>query len=113
MKIPEPSPAALERLRTLLAGDSRVQLRKMFGQPAAFVQGNLCVGAFGNELFVRLNEADARILSKVPGVRHFEPAPGRPMKQYFVLPRALLEDRVQAKKWIARSIEFAANLPAK
>lgn len=113
MKMPTPSMEAARRLDKLLAGDHRVQVRKMFGQPAAFANGNMCVGAFGKDLFVRLGEADVRILSKVPGVRHFEPMPGRSMKQYLVLPPALLRKPAEARKWVARSIEYALTLPPK
>ena len=111
--MPKASPEASNRLETLLAGDPRVRIRKMFGQPTAFVNGNMCVGTYGTDLFVRLGEADIRTLSKVPGVRHFEPMPGRPMKQYLVLPRSLLEKPIQARKWVVRSIEYALSLPGR
>jgi TfoX/Sxy family transcriptional regulator of competence genes len=113
MKMPAASPEAAKRLEALLSGDPRVQLRKMFGQPAAFANGNLCVGTFGRELFVRLDEADVKVLSKTPGVRPFEPMPGRPMKQYLVVPPGVLGRPVEAKKWIQRSIEYALSLPPK
>ena len=113
MKMPRASPGAAKRLETLLAGDSRVEVRKMFGQPAAFVNGNMCAGTFGDDVFVRLDEKDVRALSKVRGVRHFEPMPGRPMKHYLVLPPALLKDRDQARKWVASSIEYVLSLPPK
>jgi len=111
--MPKPSPTAAKRLETLLAGDSRVQVRKMFGHPAAFVNGNMCVGTFGNDVFVRLDEAGVRSLTRVEGIRSFEPMPGRPMKQYLVLPPSLLRDSKQSKKWVQRSIEYALSLPPK
>lgn len=111
--MPAVSPRAGKLLEELVGDDSRLQIRKMFGQPAAFVNGNLCVGTFGNDFFVRLSEADAEVLSKVTGVRPFEPMPGRAMKQYLILPPALLERSAQAKKWVARSIEYALSLPPK
>ena len=113
MKMPRVSPEASQRLETLLGRDPRVKIRKMFGQPAAFANGNICVGTFGKELFVRLNDSDVEILTKVAGVRRFEPMPGRPMKQYLVLPPALLEKPTEAKKWVRRSVEYALSLPPK
>ena len=111
--MPKASPEAAQRLTSLLGRDPRVEVRKMFGHPAAFVNGNLCVGTFGDELFVRLGAADVLALAKAPGVRPFEPMAGRPMKQYLVLPPAMLNRPAQAKKWVARSIEHALSLPPK
>lgn len=113
MKMPAPSPEAKERLISLLAGETRVQVRKMFGHPAAFANGNMCVGTFGTDLFVRLSEPDIQALSKVEGVRTFEPLPGRSMKQYLVLPPSLLRDAKSSRKWVRRSIEYALSLPPK
>lgn len=113
MEMPRASAEATKRLESLLAGDPRVRLRKMFGQPAAFVNGHLCAGTFGSELFVRLGEADVATLAKVPGVRRFEPMPGRPMRQYLVLPPAMLKKATEARKWVARSIEYVLTLPPK
>lgn len=113
MKMPRASASAAKQLESLIAGDPRVQVRKMFGQPAGFVNGNMCVGTFGTDLFVRLSKDDIPVLSKVAGVRPFEPMPGRPMKQYLVLPPALLENPTQARKWVVRSIEYALSLPPK
>lgn len=111
--MPAVSPEAERRLEEFVGKDSRLQVRKMFGQPAAFANGNLCVGTFGTDLFVRLSESDAALLFKVAGVRLFEPMSGRPMKQYLVLPPALLEKPAQAKKWVTRSIEYVLSLPPK
>lgn len=113
MKMPPPSPTATERLELLFGGDPRIRLRKMFGQPAAFVNGNLCAGIFGRDLFMRLDGADVQVLSKVAGVRPFEPMPGRRMTHYLVLPPKLLGQPALAKKWAARSIQYVLSLPAK
>jgi len=85
----------------------------MFGHPAAFVNGNLCVGTFGNDMFVRLDEPGVQGLSKIEGVRPFEPMPGRPMKQYLVLPPSLLKNPTKARSWVQRSIDYVLTLPPK
>jgi len=113
MKMPHASSETAALLDALLEGDPRVKVRKMFGHPAGFANGNMCVGTFGGELFVRLGDSEGRLLSQTPGVRRFEPMPGRPMKQYFVLPPAILQKPAQAKKWVARSIEYVLSLPPK
>ena len=111
MEMPRASAGAAKRLEALVGEEPRVRLRKMFGQPAAFANGNLCVGVFGADLFVRLSEEDVRTLAKAPGVRRFEPMPGRPMKQYLVLPAAMLQKTAEARKWVARSFEYSLSLP--
>lgn len=113
MRMPKASAGVTRQLERLLAGEPRIRLRKMFGQPAAFANGNLCVGTFGPLLFVRLSEEDGRVLSKTPGVRGFEPMPGRVMKHYFVLPRAVLARPAESKKWVQRAIDYASTLPPK
>jgi len=113
VQIPQASPESTKRLESLIGGDVRIRIRKMFGQPAGFVNGNLCLGTFGADLFVRLSGPDVRALSKVAGVRPFEPMPGRPMKQYLVLPEALLRRPAEAKKWVGRSVDYVLSLPPK
>jgi TfoX/Sxy family transcriptional regulator of competence genes len=113
MKMPQPTAEAVHRFETLISGDLRVQIRKMFGHPCGFVNGHMCVGTFGDDVFVRLSETDHRRASKVRGVRSFEPIPGRPMKEYVVLPSSLLKDPSRSKKWVERSIAYASTLPAK
>jgi len=58
MKISPPSAAAIARFEALLPEDPRVTRRPVFGQPAAFVNGNMFLGVLGSEVFVRLSEAD-------------------------------------------------------
>lgn len=113
MKMPKASPEAAQLLETLLSGEPRVEVRKMFGHPAAFAKGNMCVGTFGDQIFVRLSESDGAALSGLPGTRRFEPMPGRPMKHYFVLPPGVLRDPAASKKWVRKSVEYALSLPAK
>jgi len=111
--MPKVSELARKRLESLISGDKRVVVRMMFGQPAGFVNGNLCLGTFGAELFVRLNGSDFGTVSRIKGVHPFEPMPGRPMKHYAVLPPALLGKTAEARGWVQRSIEYVLTLPPK
>jgi TfoX/Sxy family transcriptional regulator of competence genes len=111
--IPKITPTATRRFESLVANDSRFEVKKMFGQPAAFVNGNLCVGAFGDDVFVRLGESDLSSAEKLPGSRPFEPMPGRPMRGYRILPAAVLEDPRQAAEWVERAVRFTKGLPPK
>ncbi|MCI4364159.1 MAG: TfoX/Sxy family protein [Thermoplasmata archaeon] len=88
-------------------------VKKVFGQPAAFAEGNMFLGVFGEQLFVRLSEPALAELGKVPGVRPFEPMPGRAMRGYAVLPPSLLTEPGKAGRWVRKSLEFALSLPPK
>ncbi len=113
MKLPPPGGRATARFEELRPTGKDVTVRKMFGQPAAFVRGNLFFGVYGAELFVRLSERDAARALEVPGARRFEPMPGRPMKSYVVLPAHVRNDRTVAREWVETSLAFGRSLPAK
>jgi TfoX/Sxy family transcriptional regulator of competence genes len=110
-KIPRTSAESTALFHSLVDQDPRFLVKKLFGNPAAFVNGNLCLGTFGPDVFLRLSEEDQARLISVPGVRHFEPMPGRPMKGYLVLPRTLLEDRQEGPKWVERAVRWTKSLP--
>ncbi len=113
MKIPPPAPAAVKALEQLTPGDENVAVRKVFGQPAAFVNGNMFLGVFGAEVFIRLSDADRKQASKIPGLKAFEPMAGRPMREYVVLTPSVLADRSASRRWVAKSLKYSATLPAK
>ena len=107
---PPPSLAALFEARIAGTGAER---RSMFGQPCAFSGGNMCAGLFGDALFVRLGEADRAAQLALPGARPFEPMPGRPMREYVVVPPSMHADAAALDGWIARAVAYAGALPAK
>jgi TfoX/Sxy family transcriptional regulator of competence genes len=113
MVLPKASATAVKLFEELTPATPRVTTRKMFGQPAAFVNGNLFFGVFGEQLFVRLSASDRGKAQKIPGFTAFEPLPGRAMSEYLVLPPAIVGNRTQAKQWLACSLRFAGSLPPK
>jgi TfoX/Sxy family transcriptional regulator of competence genes len=66
------------------------QQRKMFGYPAAFVNSNMFMGLFAESMLIRLPEELRDSLLELPGAKVFEPMPGRAMREYVVLPPALI-----------------------
>jgi len=114
--VPRPSDATKDRFRALLPDDPRVQARPMFGQLAGFVNGNMFIGIFGDSIIARLPEADRITLVSKHGARPFEPMPGRPMKEYVVLPQGWLHDPKHDKDlhtWLDRALTSTAGLPTK
>lgn len=89
------------------------QQRKMFGYPAAFVNNNMFMGLFAESMMVRLPEELRNPLLRLEGAKMFEPMPGRPMREYVVLPAPLIADRTQLAEWVAKSFDYARSLPAK
>jgi len=47
------------------------------------------------------------------GAAQFEPMPGRPMREYVVLPRAVVEDEQALAAMIAEAFAFGASMPAR
>ena len=50
MKIPKPSDDDRARFRSLVPEDTRVEVKPMFGNLGAFVNGNMFMGLFGPEV---------------------------------------------------------------
>jgi len=87
--------------------------RKMFGYPCAFVNGQMFTGLFEDSMFVRLSEADRAVFRALDGAHPFEPTPGRPMREYSVVPAAMLQNTPELDAWLAKSFNYAKSLPAK
>jgi TfoX/Sxy family transcriptional regulator of competence genes len=110
--MPKPSAGSAAAFAKLVPDDPAVTARPMFGNPAAFVNGNLFTGLFGDNLFVRLSgDEDAHL--RAAGGSDFTPMPGRPMKGYTMLPKGWATDPATARRWIATSLEWSRALPAK
>jgi hypothetical protein len=111
MQIPKPSEADKARFRALVPADPRVEVKPMFGNLGAFVNGNMFMGLFGADIGIKLAPADATELAQVVGSGPFGPAE-RPMGGYLSLPPAMIETTI-AVGWVGRSLEFVAGLPPK
>jgi TfoX/Sxy family transcriptional regulator of competence genes len=113
MKVPRPGAEDRAFLLSVLPKDPRVSVRPMFGNDAAFVNGNLFAGLFGSELFVRLSGEDQETLLREEGASRFAPMKGRPMTGYVVLPDRWRAEPQRVRAWVARSLSWASGLPAK
>jgi len=113
MKIPRAGKELETFFMSVVPSDPSIKTRPMFGNIAAFVNGNLFSGLYGHSLFVRLSEADRMELLKVKGAKFFEPMKGRPMKEYVCVPEEWVGESKTTGRWISKSLEWAKNLPAK
>ena len=97
----------------LLPDDPDVVRRPMFGQLAGFVNGNMFLCLFGEDVAVRLAPEAQQELYDAGGAP-FEPMAGRPMKEYVMLPRAYRADAHEAAHaWVERSLTHVRAMPAK
>jgi TfoX/Sxy family transcriptional regulator of competence genes len=111
MYIPKPSAQAKAVFRELTAQLPGAQAKPMFGNLGAFVNGNMFMGLFGEDLGLKLDEpARAELVALGGGA--FGP-PERPMSGYTTVPWAWMEQRVAAAAWVERAHAYVASLPAK
>ena len=109
----EKAPADLaERFNATVSALPGATVRKMFGYPAGFVNGHLFTGTFGSSWHVRLPDAERSELAAAGGTP-FEPMPGRPMREYLVLPPEIAADPDAAEPWVRRSLAYVEKLPPK
>jgi TfoX/Sxy family transcriptional regulator of competence genes len=110
--IPKPDDEAKAFFTSVVPEHPAVTVRPMFGNLSAFVNGNMFMGLYGPDVFVRLPEDDRETLA-AQGGQSFSPMPGRPMKEYVMLPESWREEPDRVREWAGRSLEWAEELPAK
>src|SRR5262249_9560290 len=109
-KAPESLVALFTRATAALPG---VEPRKMFGYPAAFVNGNMFSCLFQSSMILRLSGGDRAACTTEFGAKLFEPMPGRPMREYVAVPEALLRSPALLEVWLRKSLGYAVQLPPK
>lgn len=109
MEIPKPTDADKARFRALVPDDPRVEIKPMFGNLGAFVNGNMFMGLFGANVGLKLPESDQHALLKAGG-GPFGPT-GRPMGGYVALPATFT--KAKASPWTAKSLDHVAALSPK
>jgi TfoX/Sxy family transcriptional regulator of competence genes len=102
----------IDLFESVLPGPPAVE-RKMFGYPAGFVNGNLFMGLFQDDLILRLPDAFRQELLAANKAKLFEPMQGRPMREYIAVPGALTCDKKQLGAWVAKSLAYGASLKPK
>lgn len=106
-------PELVAAFAALIARRPELTPRRMFGYPAAFVGGHMATALHEDRWIVRLQAADRAELLVQPGAVQFEPMPGRPMKEYVVLPPVLVANPTALDAWVDRAIAHVLTLPPK
>ena len=103
----------VERLRDLLADESRVAEKRMFGGLALMVRGNLCVAAsHAGGLLARVDPDDSDAYLAAPHISLMEMR-GRPMHGWLMVAPEALKTKPQLAAWVKRSVAFVKTLPPK
>jgi TfoX/Sxy family transcriptional regulator of competence genes len=88
--------------------------RKMFGQYAYFLNGNMFTGVFQSDVFLRLSPDFKReLMEKDSTIRDFEPRRGQIMKEYILIPTEILLKEEAFSELLGSSIEYVSQLPPK
>src|SRR5437870_3936715 len=106
MKMEKSPPELVERFYKIVPDAADIEHRKMFGYPACFINGNMFTGLHGSSMIVRLGEDKRRELLAEPDAHLFEPMPGRPMREYVVVPDTLLNDDARMAPWLAAAADY-------
>jgi TfoX/Sxy family transcriptional regulator of competence genes len=112
MEIPKAGEQDRQFFLSLLPDEPAVEVKPMFGNLGAFVNGNMFAGLFGPAVGVRLDDAAQAELAAVEGAGPFGPA-GRPMGGYLSLPPAWRSTPEQAALWVERTLSYVRAMPPK
>ena len=86
--------------------------KPMFGYPALYLKVNMFAGTYQDKVVVRLSAEERTKAARYAKAVPFEPMPGRAMREYMVLPKAVVATAKLAQ-WIECAHAYAATLPAK
>ena len=109
MEIPKPTGEDKARFQQLVPDEPDVEVKPMFGNLGAFVNGNMFMGLFGPAIGVKLPPDDLEQVMASGGAP-FGPSE-RPMSGYVALPQSMDADEVRSV--VSRSLAYIRALPAK
>ena len=106
-------PAAVDAFAAATRNLPGAEPRKMFGYACVFAGGQMFAGLHEVGMVLRLSDPDRAEFQRLPGAIPFEPMPGRVMREYTVVPAALLSAPGRLRPWVERSLAYVSALPPK
>lgn len=106
-------PSLVAQFGTFIETLPGIERRKMFGYPAAFIDGKLFAGLYQDSMVLKLPAAARAELFKRKGAVPFEPMPGRTMGEFVLVSRSWLKQRSKLKPWLEAARAYVQSLPAK
>jgi len=113
MKWTKPPEELVTRFQAALPAHPDLTPKKMFGYPASFVKGNFFTGLHNDNVVIRLPDAVKASLKELASAPQFDPMGGRPMKQWWVIPKSVTGDGKKLKAFIGAAFEKVQPLPGK
>jgi hypothetical protein len=110
MEMAKATEADKEQFRSLMAGLPGIEIKPMFGNLGAFVNGNMFAGLYGSTLGLKLADADRDELMTSRETLPFISAE-RPMGGYAGLPVQGPPEEIEP--WLARALAHVAAQPPK
>jgi TfoX/Sxy family transcriptional regulator of competence genes len=110
MQIPKPSESDKEQFRSLHESLPGVEIKPMFGNLGAFVNGNMFSGLFGSTIGLRLSDSDREDLAKTTQLVPFGPSE-RPMSGYVGM--QIQGPPEQIALWVEKALHHVSNMPPK
>jgi TfoX/Sxy family transcriptional regulator of competence genes len=102
-----------DRIRELVAGESGLTEKKMFGGLAFLIGGNMAVAASGQGgILVRVDPGESDKLLAGTNARLMEMR-GRSMQGWLRVDAADVRTKRQLAKWVGLGTAYARSLPAK
>jgi hypothetical protein len=102
-----------QRIRELVAIESGLTEKAMFGGLAFLINGNMAVSASGQGgVLLRIDPAQSDELAAKPHAARFVMR-GRAMDGWLRIDAAGVTTRAQLVRWIARGVDYARSLPPK
>ena len=112
MEVPKPSDADKEAFRSLVPDGPGVEVKPIFGNLGAFVNGTMFMALFGPDIGLKLDAGDRDALLAEDGAGPYGPAE-RPMGGWVTMPAGWRSAPERAAPWIGRALAHVASLPPK
>jgi len=101
-----------DRVRLLLAGDRRVEEKKMFGGLGFMLNGNMALAVSKKgELMVRLGKDGEAAARQLPHVAQLDLA--HKMGGMLFVPEEAIAEEETLRQWVDLATRYTATLPAK
>jgi TfoX/Sxy family transcriptional regulator of competence genes len=108
-----PAPEKLVRVfEQAMVSMPEAKVRMTFGYPSGTINGNMFTGLHQDRMILRLSPEDRAELAR-QGATAFEPMPGRPMREYVVVPEAILKSDAQLNAWLEKALAYCKSIPPK
>lgn len=100
------------RIRKALGKRKGLTEKRMFGGIGFLIHGNMCCGAHGTSMIVRVDPDEYERTLAEAHARPFD-LTGRPMKGWIMVGAAGVADDKSVAYWVEVALEFVSKLPPK